>query len=308
VITVGNFNAALDRLADADGINPGAVIRLHNVRTWPGGKGVHVALAAAALREPVRVVSLVDAAHVQFFEEFLDAHHIEFQPVVISEDLRTNYAIRAGGVTTELLEPGPIVGEEVVAALRRAFLDSAAQSRLAVLSGSLPSGVDDRLYAELVGDLRSRGIAALIDASGERLRHACAARPTLVKPNREEAAALTGHPIVHRINALEAARNIAARGPESVVISLGANGLVALWAGQPFVVRVPEVTALNAVGAGDCLLGGLAVGLSRGLDPEATLRLGAACGCAKVLRDEIGMVSPRDINRMMPLVEIAVGD
>jgi hypothetical protein len=54
VITVGGFNTSLDKSMQTDRIRIGGVSRVSGVRAWPGGKGVHVALTAAALGEPVR--------------------------------------------------------------------------------------------------------------------------------------------------------------------------------------------------------------------------------------------------------------
>ncbi len=81
-------------------------------------------------------------------------------------------------------------------------------------------------------------------------------------------------------------------------------GAVVSWDGRVARVRAPRVEASNTVGSGDCLLGGLAVGVARGLQPEDILRLGVACGAANALSEETGVVRRQDVERLCPQVVI----
>jgi hypothetical protein len=47
VITVGGFNTSVDKTLELDVLQPGAVHRVSRVQSWPGGKGLHVALTVA---------------------------------------------------------------------------------------------------------------------------------------------------------------------------------------------------------------------------------------------------------------------
>src|SRR5207247_6156271 len=102
---------SLDKALEAGELRLGAVNRVRDVRAYPGGKGLHVALAAAALGEAVRLVGLIDAPHRGLFEDFLGTRGVEFHGVVVEGSLRTCLAIRDAGGTrvTEILEPGPSV-------------------------------------------------------------------------------------------------------------------------------------------------------------------------------------------------------
>src|SRR5665811_1450691 len=71
----------------------------------------------------------------------------------------------------------------------------AEQPSWLVGSGSLPPGVDDDLYAGLVGRCRDAGVRVAIDASGPSLRHAVAVGPDLIKPNLEELEELVDRPL-----------------------------------------------------------------------------------------------------------------
>jgi tagatose 6-phosphate kinase len=179
------------------------------------------------------------------------------------------------------------------------FRGLALESDLAVVSGSLPPGFDDATYAGLVRELQRAGVRCLVDASGAALRLAIEAHPLLVKPNRDEAAALHGKPLAGIDEAAAALRMLLTRGVPMPVISLGADGVVAARGGDMLHANVAVERVVSAVGSGDCLVAGLAVGLVRGESLEAMLRLGAACaanaaaGLGYAQRAEVEALLPR---------------
>ena len=308
MITVGGFNTSVDKALDVDELRAGGVHRVRRLQAWPGGKGLHVAVTAAALGEPVRLVGLIDSAHRREFEDVLGARGVEFHGVETKGTLRTCLAIRdqGGARITEILEPGPELDAATRDELSARFLRLSGSSRLAVLSGSVPPGFGEGAYGELVGTLRERGVRCLVDASGGLLRGAVEARPFLIKPNREEAEALAGGTIDGIPAAAEVARTLGQRGITMVVVSLGAEGAVAAFEGRVAHAAVSVPGSLHPVGSGDCLLGGMAVALARGQQWEDALRLGVACGAANTLSAETGWVRREDVDALLPRVTSAV--
>lgn len=307
MITVGGFNTSVDKALQVDDLRPGAVHRARGVATWPGGKGLHVAVTAAALGEPVRLVGLIDAAHRRRFEDALGARGVEFHGVETSGTLRTCLAVRDrdGARITEILEPGPELDEDTRAELCSRFVALSGGADPAVLSGSAPPGFDAGAYGGLVASLRESGVRCLVDASGGLLQGAVAARPFLIKPNREEAEALVGGTVDGPRAAARVASALAARGIGMVVVSLGAEGAVAAAEGRVVHAWASVSGAAHPVGSGDCLLGGLAVGLARGEVLEDVLRLGVACGAANTMTAETGWVRREDVDRIRPCVSSA---
>lgn len=307
MITVGGFNTSLDKALEAEELRLGAVNRARDVRVYPGGKGLHVALTIAALGEPVRLVGLIDAGHRREFEDVLGPRRVEFDGVEAAGPLRTCLALRdlGGARVTEILEPGPPVDADTRAELQARFLEHASHSALAILSGSTPPGFDDGAYGDLVSATRKAGVRCLVDASGDLLQRAVEARPLLIKPNREEAEALAGHAIDGPEAAAQVARALVARGIGMVVVSLGAAGAIAAAPEGVVYARVRVPAVANPVGSGDCLLGGVAVGLARGAPIVDTLRLGVACGAANVLTRETGWVRRGDVDALLARVETA---
>ncbi len=307
MITVGGFNTSIDKALELDLLRPGAVHRVHGARAWPGGKGLHVALTVAALGEPVRLLGLIDAAHRRQFEDVLGARGVEFHGVETRGTLRTCLAIRdqGGARVTEILEAGPETDPATREELRGRFLALARESVVAVLSGSAPPGFEDDAYARLVRGLRESRVRCLVDTSGPLLRAAVEAGPFLVKPNRDEAEALTGETVDGPPAGARVALALGARGIAVVIVSLGAAGAVAARDGRVAHAWVSVPEAAHPVGSGDCLLGGVAVGLARGDGIEDVLRLGVACGAANTLSPETGWVRREDVDALRPKVSSA---
>ena len=93
----------------------------------------------------------------------------------------------------------------------------------------------------------------------------------MLKPNRDELRDATGE-----ADPVAGARALIVLGAEWVVVSLGAEGMLAVCAGDPVTVlhaRLPEPLAGNATGAGDAAVAAAAAALADGeTDPERVLR------------------------------------
>ena len=91
------------------------------------------------------------------------------------------------------------------------------------------------------------------------------------------------------------------RGPnDAVVVSLGAAGALLVRPDAPAVrVHGPRVHALSTVGAGDSLVGAMAVALERGADMEAAVCWGVAAGTAATLAHGTGLCRRDDVERVL---------
>jgi 1-phosphofructokinase family hexose kinase len=303
VIVVAGFNTSIDKFMEADAIAVGGVSRVRNVIAVPGGKGAHVALTAATLGEPVRLVGIVDERHRDWFQTFFASRGVDFHAIPIAGNIRTCVAVRdRAGRMTELLEPGPELTAAERAALLDRFRNAASGAAVVALSGSLPAAFGADAYAELIGAVAHPAARVLLDTSGAALLKGVAARPFLVKPNADEAASLVGRAIDSVDAAMSAAMAI---DVDAAVISLGARGVAAKWEGRACHVPAPTVSDVrNVVGSGDCLLGGIAVALARGRDADEALRLGVACGAANALTAEAGVIRRSNVDALLPTIRV----
>lgn len=269
-------NPALDRTLEVPDLPRGEVVRATATRTDPGGKGLNVARALVATGHPSRVVVPVGGTSGR---RLLDAAHdagLDTVAVDIAAEVRTNLSlVEPDGRVTKINEPGPHLTAAEVAALRAATLQAVEGATWLASCGSLPPGVPTDAHAQLVADGHAAGVRVAVDASGAALVAALAAGPDLIKPNVHELAELVGHPVRTVGEVADAAAKIVARGVDTVVVSLGADGAVLVDGDSRWHATNPAIVVRSAVGAGDALVAGLLAAGGRG--PTA-LRSGVAYG------------------------------
>ncbi|WP_340377992.1 1-phosphofructokinase family hexose kinase [Streptomyces sp. SS7] len=275
ILTV-TLNTALDITYRVPALRPHTAHRVTEVTERAGGKGLNVARVLAALGHEVAVTGFAGGATGRVVRERL--------PMVIADALlpvsgatRRTVAVvdTRTGDTTRLDEPGPLITPAEWSAFQEAYEDLVADADAVALCGTLPPGVPVGAYAGLVRKARSAGVPVLLDTSGEPLRRGVAARPDLVKPTADELAELTGS---HE--PLRATQDARRRGAQSVVVSLGPDGLIAAtpegrWRATP-PTRVPG----HPTGAGDSVAAGLLSALAEGLPWPARLTRAAALSAA----------------------------
>ena len=283
-------NPSIDRTVLVENLLPGEVNRAASSRIDPGGKGVNVAHALIRNGHPARAVLPLGGPDGELLARLLQNAGVPFDAVPIAGTTRTNIAIvDPTGVTTKVNEPGPALSPDEVERLGET---AGGATGPVVLCGSLPPGTDDSFLARMIARHPGR---VVVDTSGAPLAAAVAARPWLIKPNREELSELTSRELPTLSAVVDAARELVAGGIGVVVVSLGSDG--ALWV-DPDVVHHAKATVTeprSTVGAVDCLLAGVLSSLTTGGDPATALSRGVAWGAAAVALPGSAMPGPEEI-------------
>ena len=295
MIVTLTLNPSVDRTVEVETLARGEVMRALSVRVEPGGKGINVSRALAAHGLPTRAVVTLGGAEGEHLITLLRDTGIEIVPVRIGGAIRSNITVaEPDGTTTKFNEPGAQLSPEELAAVFAAVSGAVESADWLVASGSLPTGTPATFYADLVRMLAGSGTRVAVDTSGAALKSVLPAGPTLVKPNRDELAEVTGRPLGTIADVLEAAVRLRDLGAGAVLASLGAEGAVLVDDDGAIHGRTPAVPPLSSVGAGDAMLAGFLAGGGKG--PDALIEA-LAWGAAAVLQPGSGMPSPNDIDR-----------
>jgi 1-phosphofructokinase len=295
VIVTLTLNPSVDRTVEVETLARGEVMRALGVRVDPGGKGINVARALAAHDRPTRAVVTVGGAEGEHLIALLRDTGIEIVPVRIRGAIRSNITVvEPDGTTTKFNEPGAQLSPEELAEVFAAVKAAVESADWLVASGSLPPGTPASVYADLIRSLSASGTNVAIDTSGPALEAVLDAGPTLVKPNRDELAEVTGRPLLTIADVVEAACRLRDLGAGTVLASLGGEGAVLVDDDGAIHGRTPTVSPLSSVGAGDAMLAGFLAAGGHGSD---ALVEGLAWGAAAVLQPGSGMPSPGDIDR-----------
>ena len=147
--------------------------------------------------------------------------------------------------------------------------------------------LEQEALAELFALARAGGARTVLDvvvpagdetASLDRLRDLLP-HVDVFMPNGDEAAALTGEREPER-----QARRFLEAGAGTALITLGAEGVVAVSGEESLAVPAPQVDALDESGAGDAFAAGFIVGLLEGWKLERSVRFASAIGASACTR------------------------
>ena len=174
-----------------------------------------------------------------------------------------------------------------------AFSHPSEPARVLVISGSLPPGIPRDALPDLIRLGRDAGVTVIADTSGPALLAAADAGASVLKPNEHELRDATGLD-----DPVDGARELIRRGAGLVLLSLGADGMLAVSAtasGDVSVLhaRLDEALAGNPTGAGDAGVAACAVLMDAGIhDPAQILRRATAWSAAAVLEPLAGSIHP----------------
>jgi tagatose 6-phosphate kinase len=304
VILTVTPNPALDVTYDVDRLVPHESHRVLAVHEVAGGKGINVASVLHLLGHDVLATGVVGGGTGDQVRADLDRRGIPHRFARAASPTRrtTTVVSREDGEATAFNEPGRPWPEGAWSGLldHVAALLEEHPVRVLVASGSLPPGVPDHAFADLTRVGHEARVPVIVDGSRAALLGALPAAPEVVKPNRRELLEVTGadDPVV-------GAQMLQQKGARQVVVSLGAEGVVAVDpAGAVVVARLGQRLRGNATGAGDSAVAALAVTLATGTNWASGVADAVAWSAAAVLQPTAGRVARADVDRLRATVRV----
>jgi ribokinase len=261
----------------------GETLEGHGFSTVPGGKGANQAVACARLGGRVALVGKVGADAFGrtlcdgLIRDGVHVSHVAAHPeagtgvaVILVEDSGQNRILLAAGANGTL-DVADIEGA-------RALIENAA---MLILQLEVPMAAVERA----VEIAHSAGVPVLLNpAPARQLPEGLLSRVSILVPNETEASLLSGMTVSDSASAQEAASRFLAQGVGSVLVTLGAQGVVVVDGAGGRHMPAQAVKAVDTTAAGDTFIGGLAVALAEGKSIDAAVALGQRASALCVTR------------------------
>jgi len=308
IVTV-TLNAAIDRTLTVPNFQRGQRHRASQGLTLAGGKGINVARALKRLDVPVVATGLAGGRTGTRIVEELTSEAILNDFVRIADESRTSTAVvdPTTATYTEINEWGPHVEPEELVMLADKINYLAREADMVVFAGTLPRGVQDSFYAEVIRDLNRRHVRSVLDCEGVPLRLGVEAEPFLVTPNQGEAEGLVGQEFRDDEDYLMAVDRIADMGARNVLVTSETRSF-GLFREERKRLRLravaPQIEPVSAVGSGDVLLAGFLAARVAGKALDESLRVAVAAGAASTFEVGAGRFEPREVTRLQRSVEV----
>ena len=294
------MNPALDIATSTARVIPTHKLRCAPPRYDPGGGGINVARAVHALGGDAVAILPIGGPAGEMIHRLLDQEGVRHHPIAIGGFTRESLAVEdcQSGEQFRFILPGP----EVSVADQERCLDQlsavAVEADFIVASGSLPLGVPEDFYARVAVLAQKLDRRLVLDTSGAALKQASPGI-YLLKPSLRELQDLVGREIGNPLEQEKAAREVIDQGRcQIVVLSLGAEGALLVTTEECERFSAVPVDARSTVGAGDSMLAGIVLGLSRGLPLREAVCFGLAAGAAALLGSGTELCRRSDVEHL----------
>ncbi len=284
VITI-TLNPAIDKTIFISNFQLDKVNISEKIISCAGGKGINVSKGLKIFKKKSIAITCLGGLQGERLEKLIEQEELKSKIIWLQDETRVNTKIvdLENKTYTDLNEKGPQLTKGDIATLKNLITEIVSEEDILVLAGSIPRGVSNTIYKEIVEELNMPDIKVVMDTSGELLKSNISLHPWLIKPNIDELKALTNLPLESDVEIVDACKKILEQGVKNILVSLGEKGVIFVSHEGAYKAFSPKVEAKNTVGAGDTVVASFIYTDSKEMDIEEKLRFAVASGVAKVV-------------------------
>ncbi len=306
MIATITLNPSLDEHIIVHGLVTEETSRWSKRYRYAGGKGIDVSRSIHEMGGETTAYGFIGGAEGRTVEILLDEEGVPFGFTPIKQETRTNFIITDTKTSrqTRIGAPGPRISKRELERFLKKLRGIQPKPHLLVASGSVPPGVPDSIYYDIVMDAKELSMITILDSTNQWLKEGIKAKPYLIKPNVHEAEELLKKELPTEKAIIQAALKLVKKGIEVVVISRGKDGIIAATKKSIVKAVPPSVKVRSTVGAGDCTIAGLALKLTHGKSLRQACRLAVAMGTAAVLTPGTELCHKADVEELLPQIKV----
>lgn len=298
------MNPSIDMNIHVENMTAEKKLRTKPASYEPGGGGINVSRAIMKLGGDSISIFPTGGANGKMLLELLNNERIRTVPVEVKNHTRININITEDSTNNQyrFITPGPELTENEWHNCLNTVLDQ--KPDYIVASGSLPEGVPDNFFAVLARLGHELGINIIVDTSKTALRKAVDEGVFLIKPNMNEIRDLIGYSASNEREIISAAKEVLAGSKSKyIIISLGAGGAVFISKEIVKHLRAPVVPIQSRVGAGDSMIAGVVIGITRGYSILDAIQYGVAAGTAATMTPGTELCRKDDTEKLYDIIK-----
>lgn len=299
-----DLNPYVNKICKVNNVNIGEEIKSNFSNYTPGGS-IIISNFLDAFAEDSFVTGFLGGLNGERYHNMLSDRNLAHEFVPIKDETKLKLKIiDMEGKQMVITDEEPRVTREETKKLLNLYLNSIEDSE--VICGSsvtLPLGLRDEIYYELINISNQSGKKFILTAQGQELKKGIDAIPYMTILNKSNLEDLTMLELQYENEIIRASNYILHRGIEFVVISLDNNEILLL--GQKKGYRVSSDIVTKDRGNNDLrkISAAFALGINRNYDLDMTLRLAYAFNNYEI-SDNSSEIEISKIKRMMTKVEI----
>lgn len=296
------FSPALDKNTWIDRLLPEKKLRCDEPEYEPGGGGINVSRAISFMGGESLAIYAAGGSSGEKIADILAKEGVTSQRwIKTKRSTRVNLLVteKTSGNQYRFGMPGDPLGENEIEECLDAIRNLPEGIEYLVASGSPPPNAPDDLYVTIKHILGKRNIRFVVDAPGKALENAVNTGVWMIKPNLRELSQIAGKEEIAGTDQEDIASGIVNSGKVDVlVLSMGPRGAMMVTRDQTEYVVPPTVKPTSTVGAGDSMVAGIVLSLSRGEDLGTALKWGVAAGTAATMTSGKDLCKKDDVERI----------
>jgi tagatose 6-phosphate kinase len=298
------LNPSIDKVYYVSNFEPGHIFREKGRSYTAGGKGIAVAKVVKILGGQVMAGGFLGGRSGDYIKDELTRLDIPQEFVGIRGESRSCIIIidSKRNTSSSILERGPRIYKVEKNAFMGKYKELLKISSTVVIAGSLPPGVEPNFYGPLIDMARVNNVKVLFDTSGTPLKAGVEAKPFMIKPNVDEAQALSSKPLSTDRDIADMVVEMSKKGITIACVTMGERGCIACINNRVYRFTIPKIEVVNDVGAGDAFSAGCANYIDMGRSPLDIIINGVACGMAKTQFIETGMLTPEMVEKYKGMI------
>lgn len=287
VIYTVTFNPSLDYIVSVKDFRLGMTNRTSSELMLAGGKGINVSIVLGNLGIKSTALGFIAGFTGDEIVRRLHNGGINSEFIKINDGIsRINIKLKSID-GTEINGQGPHIDsshiEQLMNRLRR--LES---GDVLVLAGSIPAGISDNIYKDIMDMLKDKGVQIVVDATSRLLTNVLEYNPFFIKPNQHELGDIFNVTLNTQEEVIPYALKLKKMGAVNVCVSMGGKGAILVADdGNVYKAKAPDGILKNSVGAGDSLVAGFLSGWIEKKDYEYAFRKGVATGSASAFSERL---------------------
>jgi 1-phosphofructokinase family hexose kinase len=314
IITVSP-NIALDRIRVIRGFQQGSQSRALFEFLQPGGSGVHATSVIQTLGGESIALGILGGHTGELWKSEADRRQLHYDMVPISGETRESICLvdLDLGSMVESVTEGPQVAPGIKDTLLARLEIHLHAAHLLILSGSLPPGLPNSTYAEMIRLATRHGVPVLADIHSEPLREAIPLHPWLLKPNLAEFDELIGSRTQNLWERVWASHELCQRTGSILALSMAEAGVLLTTPDEQWLLtppsapmHLPEGRGQNVIGCGDALVGALACEYCRTRDILGSTKLGLAAAHFNLSTPGVPEIDAVQVRELMKHVQVQV--
>lgn len=298
------LNPALDIHYYLDNFKPLSENYAHSASKSAGGKGINVSRALSMLEVENRAVVILGNESAEEFKDLLSKSDISYEAVYCDAKIRENVTLHPHNdkETRISLDTFSITEEN----FNQAFcLADLKKNDILIFAGRLPKGILKSAVIEKLKELAASGVLLAVDCNSFTPSDIKELRPWFIKPNSDEAKALTGIDAEDLNSAYLAAVKLSKDYDiPNVLISAGKEGAAYYGEYGGFSVLVPKIAAVSTIGAGDSTVAGFVGAFYKNESIIECLRTACASGTAACLSEGTEPPTKENFSKIKSQIEV----